>query len=87
MNAKSADADVWRIEKVRRALKEKLCGKVLTTCLELEEEIGKDERKFSEKKCEKKTMDEISSLTTTENIFTTFDFFFILPDISRKIVL
>ena len=51
-------ADVWRIENVCGALKEKLRGKVFSTVFELEQEIEKEWRKFSKEKCEK-MMDEI----------------------------
>lgn len=51
-------ADVWRIENVWGALKEKLRGKVFNTSFELEEEIKKQWKKFSIKKCAE-MMDEI----------------------------
>ncbi|CAF3557640.1 unnamed protein product [Rotaria sp. Silwood1] len=51
-------ADVWRIENVWGALKEKLRGKVFATVLELEKEVEKEWRNFSKEKCEK-MMDQI----------------------------
>jgi hypothetical protein len=51
-------ADVWRIENVWRALKEKIRGKVFNTSFVLEEEITKQWKKFSIKKCAE-MMDEI----------------------------
>jgi hypothetical protein len=43
-------ADVWRIENVWGALKEKIRGKVLNTSFELEEEITKQWKKIFDKK-------------------------------------
>ncbi|CAF3709104.1 unnamed protein product [Rotaria sp. Silwood1] len=51
VDADAKFADVWRIENVWGALKEKVRGKVFNTTLELEEEIQKEWKKFSIEKC------------------------------------
>ncbi len=46
-------ADVWKVENVWEALKEKIRRKVFATSFELEQEIKKEWKKFSIEKCAK----------------------------------